>query len=127
MFVPQAEEPVAMRGADCDLALAVDGLAGYAQVPVGLRPHVNLPVVTARCKALLGQDADDAVKAPRRVWHWLVAVTAMNPLVVSRENQPRVSGGRVKGHIFWARAMTESEQREMNSNDRENEQLKMLD
>lgn len=100
MFVAQAKEPVAMCGANRDLPLAIDGLAGYAQVPVGLRPHVNLPVVSARLKPLLGQDTDDAVKTARRVWHWLVAVTAMDPLVVSRENEPRVSGGRVKGHIF---------------------------
>lgn len=100
MFVAQAEKPVAMCRADRDLPLAVDGLAGYAQVPIGLRPHVNLPVVSARRKPLLGQDTDDPVKAPRRVWHWLVAVTAMNPLVVRRENEPWVSSGRVKGHIF---------------------------
>lgn len=41
-LVAQAEEPVAMGGADSDLPLAIDRLAGHAQVPVCLLSYLHL-------------------------------------------------------------------------------------
>ena len=101
ILVAQAEEPVAICGADHDLSLAVDGVAGYTQVPVCLAPHIHLPVVLAGGESLHGQETDDAVEALRTVGHRLGMFTAVNLLVVGGEDQPWVSGGRVKGHIFW--------------------------
>lgn len=41
-LVAQAEEPVAVGGADSDLPLAIDRPAGHAQVPVCLLSYLHL-------------------------------------------------------------------------------------
>ena len=97
------QSPVAVRGADADAALAVDGGARHAQVPVVLVAHLHLPVAPAAGDGLAGQGDHHRVEAPGRVGQVLPRAKVAQLAAVLGQLQPRVGRVGVKGQVDWGR------------------------
>lgn len=97
------QSPIALGGAYRDPALSVNRWPRHTKVPVILFPHLDLPVVSARSEALMGQYYNHRVEAIGVVREVLPGTQVSHLMSILRELQPRVSCVRVKSHIHCRR------------------------
>lgn len=97
------QSPIALGGAYRDPALSVNRWPRHTKVPVILFPHLDLPVVSARSEALMGQYYNHRVEAIGVVREVLPGAQVSHLMSILRELQPRVSCVRVKSDIHCRR------------------------
>lgn len=96
--VTLSHKPVPICGRGGDLPLPAHRLAAHPQDPLGLVPHVHLPVVTAIHEVLGAQDADDEIKSLGVVGHRLLSVPELHTPAVLRQDEFGVRCVGVQGH-----------------------------
>lgn len=91
-------QPVPVGGRGGDLPLPAHRLTAHPQDPLGLVPHVHLPVVTARREGLGAQDADHEVEPLGGVKHRLPPVPKLHTPAVLGQDELGMRCVGVQGH-----------------------------